>query len=111
MASGLGGERPSRSAKVEDVKRRKLVEVLRKCEGLGKNGRRRWYKDVDGKRPFASKLSANSNRPARPSQSASAQVLTNLLWQKSQRQAGSPPNIPFSRRWRESSEGLRLGCG
>jgi hypothetical protein len=47
---------------------------------------------MEGKRPFASKLSANIHRPTRPSQAASAQVLTNLLWKQGQRQAGCPPN-------------------
>jgi hypothetical protein len=92
MASGLGGERPFPSAKVVDVKCCRLVEVLGNHERLGKNGRLRWHNIMEGKRPFASKLSGNSHRPTRPSQSASAQVLTNLLWQKGQHQAGSPPN-------------------
>ena len=72
MASGLGGERPSPSAKVVDVKLCRLVEVLGNHERLGKNSRRRWHKDVEGERPFASKLLGNINRPFRPSQSASA---------------------------------------
>lgn len=72
MASGLGGERPFRSTKVEYTKRRRLVEVVGNHERLGKNGRRRWYKDVEGERPFASELFGNSRRPTRPSQAASA---------------------------------------
>ena len=106
----LGGERPSRSAKVVDVKCWRMVEVLGNHKRLGKNGRRRWHNTMEGERPFASKLSVNSHHPIRPSQSASAQVLTNLLWQEGQRQAGGPPNIPSSRRWRESSDGWRFSC-
>ena len=73
-------------------------------------GRWRWHKDVEGKRPFAFQFSGNSHRTTWPSQSASAQVLTNSLWQEGQRQAGSPPDMRSSRRWRESSEGLRFSC-
>ena len=62
MASGLGGERPLPSAKVMDVKRCRLVEVLVNLEMLGKNGRLGWYKDVEGERPFASKLPGNIRR-------------------------------------------------
>jgi hypothetical protein len=72
MASGLGGERPSCSTKVVDGKRRRLVEVVGNHERLGKNGRRHWHKDMEGKRPFASKPSANIHHPTRPSQAASA---------------------------------------
>jgi hypothetical protein len=94
VAKGLKEKRPSQSAKVVDMKRCRLVEFMGNHKGLGKNGRWRWYNDVEGERPFASKLSGNSNRPTRPSQAASVQVLTDLLWQKGQHQAGSPPNIP-----------------
>jgi len=45
MASDLGRERPSPSAKVVDGKRRRLVEVLGNHERLGKNGRRCGDKD------------------------------------------------------------------
>ena len=45
MASGLGGERPSGSAKVVDVKRCRLVEVVGNGEMVGKNGR--WREDKD----------------------------------------------------------------
>jgi hypothetical protein len=72
MARGLGGERPSQSAKVVDVKRRRLVEVLGNHERLGKNGRLRWHNSMEGKRPFASKFLGNIHRPIRPSQSATA---------------------------------------
>jgi len=51
---------------------------------------------MEGQRPFSSKLSANSQRHFQPSQAASVQVLTNLLWQEGQRQAGSPPNMGYS---------------
>ncbi len=71
MASGLGGERPSSSAKVVAVKRRRLVEVLVKCEMVGKNGRQQWHNNMEGKRPFASNLRGNIHRPTRSSQSAS----------------------------------------
>jgi hypothetical protein len=72
MASGLGSERPSQSAKVVDVKRCRLVEVVGNYEMLGKNDRLFWHNTMEGERPFASKLSANNNRPTRPSQPASA---------------------------------------
>ena len=72
MASGLGGERPSRSAKVVDGERRRPVEVVGNHERLGKNGRWRWHKDVEGERPFACKLPGNSHRPTRQSQAALA---------------------------------------
>ena len=52
MAGGLGGERPSPSAKVVDVKRCRLFEVLVIFKRLGKNGRLDWYKDVEGERPY-----------------------------------------------------------
>ncbi len=72
VAGGLGWERPFPSAKVVDVKRCWLIEVLVKCERLGKNGRLRWHNIMERERPFASKLSGNIHRPTRPSQSASA---------------------------------------
>ena len=72
MASGLGGERPFCSAKVVNVKRCRLVEVVGNHKRLGKNGRFRWHNNVEGKRPFASNLSGNSHRPIRSSQAASA---------------------------------------
>jgi hypothetical protein len=71
MASDLDGERPFHSAKVVDMIRRRLVEVLVKCERLGKNGRLRWHNNVEGERPFASNLRGNIHRPTRSSQSAS----------------------------------------
>ncbi len=71
MASGLGGERPSCSTGIANSKRRRVVEVVGKHERLGKNGRRRWYRDMEGKRPFVSQLPGNINRPNRPSQVAS----------------------------------------
>ncbi len=111
MARGLGGERPFPSAKVVDGKRRRLVEFVGNHERLGKNGRLFWHNIMEGKRPFSSKLSAKSHHPTQPSQAASAQVLTNLLWQKGQRQAGSPPNMGSSRRWRDASDGWLVGCG
>ena len=92
MASGLGGERPFPSAKVVDVKRCPLVEVVGNLERLGKNGRLRWHNTMEGERPFASKLPGNNQRHFQPSQAVSAQVLTNLLWQEGPRQAGGPPN-------------------
>ena len=92
MARGLGGERPSPSAKVVDVKRWRLVEVLGNHERLGKNGHLFWHNTMEGKRPFAVKIPGNNQRHFQPSQAASAQVLTNLLWQKGQCQAGGPPN-------------------
>lgn len=45
MASGLGSERPSRSAKIVDVKCRRLVEVLRNHEKLGKKSWFCWHDD------------------------------------------------------------------
>jgi hypothetical protein len=72
MASGLGGERPFRSAKVVDGERRRLVEVVGNHETLGKNGRWRWHNTMEGKRPFASKHSGNIQRPTQPSQPTSA---------------------------------------
>ena len=92
MASGFGWKRPFPSAKVVDVKRCPLVEVVGNLERLGKNGRLRWHNTMEGERPFASKLPGNNQRHFQPSQAASAQVLTNLLWQEGQRQAGGPPN-------------------
>ena len=67
-----GGERPSQSAKVVDVKLCRQVEVVGNHEGLGKNGRLFWHKNVEGKRPFAHKHSGNIHRPTRPSQAVSA---------------------------------------
>jgi hypothetical protein len=90
MASGLGGERPSRSTKVEDVKRRRLVEVVGNLESLGKNGRLRWHKDMERKRPFASKFFSNSHRLFRPSQSALAQVLTIIAQEQRPASGGRP---------------------
>ena len=72
MASGLGGERPFHSAKVVDVKLCRLVEVLVNHERLGKNGRLRRDNNMEGERPFAGKLSANSKRHFQLSQAASA---------------------------------------
>ncbi len=72
MAGGLGGKQPFCSAKVVDVKRCRQVEVLENHETLGKNGHLCWHKDMEGKRPFASKLSVNSKRHFQPSQAASA---------------------------------------
>ena len=63
MASGLGGERPFPSAKVVDVKRRRLAEVFGNHEMVGKNGRLCWHSVMEGERPFASKLSGNIHRP------------------------------------------------
>ena len=45
MASGLGRERPSRTAKVVDVKCCRLVEVLRNHERLGKKSWLCWHDD------------------------------------------------------------------
>ena len=45
MASGLGGERPFPSAKVVDMKRRRLAEVFGNHEMVGKNGRLHGDKD------------------------------------------------------------------
>ena len=72
IAGGLGWKRPSPSAKVVDVKCRRLVECVGNHKRLGKNGRRFWHNSMEGKRPFASKLPGNSHRPTRPSQAASA---------------------------------------
>ena len=72
MASGLGGEWPFCSTKVVDGERHRLVEVLGNYERLGGNGRLFWHNIMEGKRPFSSKLLANSYRPFRPSQAASA---------------------------------------
>jgi len=54
------------------VKRWRLVEVVGNHEKLGKNGRRRWHEDVEGKRPFVVKIPGNSQRHFQPSQAASA---------------------------------------
>lgn len=79
MAGGLEWKRPSQSARVLDKKRCRMVEVLGNHEMLGKNGCLFWHNIMEGERPFASKLSGNIHRPTRPSQAASAQVLTALL--------------------------------
>lgn len=47
MASGLGGERPSRSAKIVDGERRRLVEVVRNHERLGKKSWLCWHDDSE----------------------------------------------------------------
>ncbi|MBK8986852.1 MAG: hypothetical protein IPM39_12390 [Chloroflexi bacterium] len=54
------------------MKRCRLVEVVGNHEMLGKNGRRQWHKNMEVKRPFASKLSGSSHRPTRSNQAASA---------------------------------------
>lgn len=72
MASGLGGERPFPSAKVVDVKCWRLVEVLENLGEFCKKSRLFWHNIMEEERPFSSKLSANSHRPTRPSQAASA---------------------------------------
>jgi hypothetical protein len=59
-------------AEQADMKRYRLVEVVGNHKRLGKNGRRRGDKDMEGQRPFASKFSANSKLPTQPSQAASA---------------------------------------
>ena len=43
MASGLGGERPSPSAKVVDGERRRLAKVLENHERLGKKSWLCWH--------------------------------------------------------------------
>ena len=72
MAGGLGWKRPSCSAKVVDVKRRRLVEVVGNLERLGKNGRLFWHKNVEGERPVAVKILGNNQRHFQPSQVDSA---------------------------------------
>ena len=90
IASGLGWKRPFPSAKVVDVKRWRLVEVLGNHERLGKNGRLLWHNTMEGERPFASKLFSNSHRLFRPSQSALAQVLTNFTLAERPASGGLP---------------------
>ena len=61
---------------------------------------------MEGQRPFASKLSANSKRRNRPSQAVSAQVLTNLLWQKASiRRAARLTWLPV-----DAGASLRTAC-
>ena len=72
MASDLGWKRPFPSAKIVDSKRRRLVEFVGNLERLGKKSCLCWHNIMEGKRPFVSKLPANSHRPTRPSQTASA---------------------------------------
>lgn len=72
MASGLGSERPSPSAKVVDVKLCRLAEVLGNHKRLGKNGRLFWHNIMEGKRPFVVKIPGNSQCYFQLSQAASA---------------------------------------
>lgn len=70
------------TAKVVDGKRPLVVGDCRDSKKMG------W------ERPLAVKNLEQQPAPLSAKQPASAQVLTILLWKQSQRQAGSPPNIP-----------------
>ncbi len=90
MASDLGRERPSCSAKVVNAKRDRLVKVVGNHERLGKKSWLCWHNSMEGKRPFSSKLSANSQRHFQPSQAASAQVFNKFTLAERPASGGQP---------------------
>jgi hypothetical protein len=69
MAGGLAGERPSGSANVVDVKRHWLVEVLRKCEGLGKKSCLCWH-NSNGRATAVCQQTSRQQQPPYPAKSS-----------------------------------------